>query len=476
MKIKAFLLFIFSSFSFFCGAQNLNAFLYTSTFNSPSNKPYIETYLSFDANSVKLKFFEGNGYFGELDILIEVIKESTIVYSDHYKLQSPFFDDSVFNNQLFIDQKRIALKNGKYDLKLTVTDLHETKNKITHSEKINIDFKENKLAFSDIELVEHYIKTKVRNKLSKSGYDLTPYVSNFYPPLVDKLSFYFEIYNSDKHFALEKRYLLNTYIETYETKIALFDYTISKRMSAKNLQSNLYTFPIEKLPTGNYNLVCKIKDVKNNAVIKKKLFFQRSRFKHDKSINDINSIDIEGTFAEKITNKDSLLLFIDYLYPIATNHEITFANNQKRYNDLRLMQKYFLNFWKGRNLYNPEQEWNNYKTIVIKINKEFRNAKISGYKTDRGRVFLQYGAPNSRHKVENSSANVPYEIWHYYKLKNKTDCKFVFVNEHLGIQDYKLTYSNVDGEVSNAEWRDKIKQDQNPTFGDDFNNNYINPR
>ena len=103
MKIKAFLFFILSSFSFFCGAQNLKAFLYTATFNSPSNKPYIETYLSFDANSIKLKFSERNGYFGELDILIEVIKESTIVYSDHYKLKSPFFVDSVSNNRFCAD-------------------------------------------------------------------------------------------------------------------------------------------------------------------------------------------------------------------------------------------------------------------------------------------------------------------------------------------------------------------------------------
>ena len=89
---------------------------------------------------------------------------------------------------------------------------------------------------------------------------------------------------------------------------------------------------------------------------------------------------------------------------------------------------------------------------------------------------MQYGAPNSRHKVDNSSANLPYEIWHYYKLQTQSDCKFVFVNEHLGIQDYKLTYSNVEGEVSNQEWRDRLEQGNNPTFGDDFINNYINPR
>ena len=89
---------------------------------------------------------------------------------------------------------------------------------------------------------------------------------------------------------------------------------------------------------------------------------------------------------------------------------------------------------------------------------------------------MQYGAPNSRHKVDNSSANMPYEIWHYYKLNRQSNKKFVFVNSDLATNEYRLEYSNVYGEVSNSEWRDRIEQDKNPTFGDDFNNNYINPR
>jgi len=46
----------------------------------------------------------------------------------------------------------------------------------------------------------------------------------------------------------------------------------------------------------------------------------------------------------------------------------------------------------------------------------------------------------------------------------------------LGIQDYRLSYSNVEGEVSNQQWDDRLEQSNNPTFGDDFINNYINPR
>ena len=78
--------------------------------------------------------------------------------------------------------------------------------------------------------------------------------------------------------------------------------------------------------------------------------------------------------------------------------------------------------------------------------------------------------------LNNYITNYPYEIWHYYKLNTQSNKKFVFVNADFATNEYRLEYSNVYGEVSNAEWRDKIEQSKSPTFGDDFNNNYINPR
>ena len=140
------------------------------------------------------------------------------------------------------------------------------------------------------------------------------------------------------------------------------------------------------------------------------------------------------------------------------------------------MQKFFLNFWKSRNPLNPEDAWLKYYQEVKSVNNDFTNFKIPGYLTDRGRVYLQYGPPNTIHSVENASSSYPYQIWHYYKLKNQSDRKFVFVNTDFATNEYRLEYSNVFGEVTNSEWWDKIEQSNSPTFGDDFNNNYINPR
>ena len=405
MKIKTILFVIFINSTTLLDAQSLKGFLYTANFNTPENKSYIECYLSFDANSIKLIEGNNNKYYGELDVQLEIKSDKKLVYYDHYKLKSPDFIDSSENNLLFIDQQRIAIDSGSYVLIIKVKDVNLQSNVLEHYEDILINFSAHELAFSDIALVEHYQKTIKENKLSKNGYDLKPYVSNFYPPHQNILSFYFEIYNADKYFVSDKRYLLNSYIESYETNEPLFDFIKSKRMFAKEIESNLFSFPIEQLPTGNYNLVCEVRDVKNKVVLQKKLFFQRSALKNNKSINDLASIDVDGTFVEKITDIDSMLLYIDYLYPISTVLENTFSENQRRYNDIVLMQKFFLSFWKGRNLFNPEKEWRKYHRVIKSVNKEFRNAKLAGYKTDRGRVYLQYGAPNSRHKVDNSSAN-----------------------------------------------------------------------
>tara|TARA_B100000902_G_scaffold70377_1_gene76122 strand:+ start:3438 stop:4865 length:1428 start_codon:yes stop_codon:yes gene_type:complete len=475
MKNKLSLFIITNIISVCISGQNLNGFLYTSIFNTPDNNSYIEIYMSFDANSIKLIMDENKKYYGELDIVINITDTKKSIYNDHYILKSPYFNDSTNNNLLFIEQQRIALKNGEYELEVKVNDLHNRfNNELILNERVNIDFNNDSLSISDITFIEKFKKTEYINKITKNGIDMFPYVSTFFPPQQDTMFLYFEIYNSNSYFS-NKKYLLNTYIETYENNLKLIDFNKSKRMITKEIDTKLILFPIQTLNTGNYNIVTEIRDVNNELVIKRKRFFQRSNLQINQK-NSIITTDIRNTFVENITDIDSLQLFIEYLYPISTDIESVFAQNQKRYNNLLLMQKFFLDFWISRNLISPGQEWRRYYSVVKSINKEFKNGKLDGFKTDRGRVYLQYGAPNSRHKVDNSSANFPYEIWHYYKLNTQSDCKFVFVNQHLGIQDYKLIYSNVNGEISNQEWRDRLEQQSNPTFGDDFINNYINPR
>jgi len=453
-------------------SQDIKSYITNATFNSQEGA-FVELYIAFDANSLSL-VPSNNSYFAKIDVNIEIKNDDIIVYSDHYILNSPLFDLQIDNDVFFFDQQRVLLNEGKYHISVSVFDIANVEKVNVYSDSISINYTE-QLSISDIQLISDYKIDTIESQFSKSGMLMTPFVSNYYPQNISDLSFYFEVYNSKN--ISNNRYVLNSYIETFDRNIPLFDFNKLQRKTSEDFAVNLLSFDITNLATGNYNLVCEIKDINNQSLIKKKIFFQRSNsFSGFKNNNDIYAVSTIGTFAKFITDKEQLKLFIDYLYPISTPDENIFAQNQIKNDDVDLMQKYFYNFWKTRDPVNPDLAWNEYHNKVKSVNSDFKNFRIQGYLTDRGRVYLQYGAPNSMHKVENASSTYPYEIWHYYKLNNQSNKKFVFVNADFATNEYRLEYSNVYGEVSNSEWYDKINYDNKPTFGDDFNNNYINPR
>ena len=275
------LLFIF--FSKLSFSQDLQSFLSYATFNTKDG-PFLETYLSFDANTLAIKSVD-NVFFGEIDIEIIIYEEKDIVFNDHYILQSPLFNDSVKNNIFFIDQQRIKLNNGKYLLNIKLFDKNNKSIK-TYSEEINMHYDKD-VSISDIQLIERFSDSEKAvssdQVLYKSGYKLYPFMSNFYSQNINELIFYFEVYNTN--LLEDNRYVINTYIANYETKTPLFNYNKVLRKNSSNIESNLLNFNIERLPTGNYNLVCLIKDSRNRSIISKELFFQRS--------NKLNAVDNE---------------------------------------------------------------------------------------------------------------------------------------------------------------------------------------
>ena len=466
MHMKKICLLILVFFSFFGYSSNIESFLQYSIFYTDKGEPYLETYLTINSKSIELIDNGNNTFQGKLSINILVESNDSIIYNDKYFLSSPPQDS---NNEsiLFIDQQRIKLEDGNYKLVVNIEDVNSDVDKLI-IEDITIEIFENNF-LSDIQFVDKFNVANQPSILSKSGFDLYPYKSNFFDGLQDNLTFYIEVYNSDQ---LENnRFLLNTYIQGYQDELIYKDSYSSNRIKAEQIVPHLQTYNISSLSKGNYSIVCEVRDVKNNLIDKKNKFFQRN--KEEINLQSQNQLNKEFI---TIDNKDTLSKYLDYLYPISTPNESRSARNLINKDDIDLMNNFFIDFWTNRNQDNPYKAWIKYHNEVKKVNYEFTNIKILGYLTDRGRVYLQYGAPNSRHKSENNSSTYPYEIWHYYKLENQVNKKFVFVNDDFATNEYKLRYSNVDGEVSNSEWRDKIEIENNPNFGDDFNRIYNNPR
>ena len=129
------------------------------------------------------------------------------------------------------------------------------------------------------------------------------------------------------------------------------------------------------------------------------------------------------------------------------------------------MQKYFFEFWKRRDPFNTESSWLRYLETVRVVNTKFGNGLRPGYLTDRGRIYLSHGSPNSISEEFLPKQYHPFEVWHYYKIDDERNIKFVFSNDRMP-NEFRLVFSNKQGETSSrSDWLERF----NKTYHDDHN-------
>jgi len=446
---------------------NLKAYFTYCTFNSPEDGPYIETYLSVIGGSAIYSKTDHNTFQGKIEVTLVFKQGDEIKSFKKYNLLSPEIKDSLTERVNFMDQQRIPLPNGNYEFEVSIKDLNSATPSFNTTQILKIDYPTDKISISDVEYIESTKKSTTTSILTKSGYDIIPYTSDFYSEDFEKIAFYAEIYNSDKLLGENEDFLISYFIESFEGNQIVGNYKSFIREKAKPVSILLKSFPIDKLPSGNYNLVIEARNKKNEILISKKVFFQRS---NPKASPLLMTDDFQTSFVSKFS-KSQLIEFIKSIEPIATNVEADFAHNQIVSDNDELMRQYFYNFWASRNETNPEAEWNTYYKEVKTANKLFSTAIRKGYTTDRGRIYLKYGKPNTRSVFPSEPSAYPYEIWHYHRIKNFSNKKFVFYSRDLSTNEYPLIHSNMPGFINNPQWKIQIYRRTNQPFEQDATEN-----
>lgn len=447
-------------------ANNLSAFFSYCTFDIPGKSPYLETYLNVIGTTVKFVPSEKNTRTGQIEVQWIIRSGDKIVHADKYTLISPSITATDTLIPDFIDQQRLNLEKGEYDIELTIHDKNTDSKETTLKQKISIGFPTDTISISDIEFIESYSKTNSVGKFTKSGYDIIPFINAFYPKEISKLKFYAEIYRSDISPADD--YLVRYYISNKETHRQIENYVVSMKQRAKNINTIIGEFSIYDIPSGNYNLNIEVRNKKNKLIAFNQAFFQRSNERNKPLVTeDISAIDISNTFISSVINKDTLIDFIACLYPTSSQLEVEIANNQILLEDVYSMQQYIYYFWTKRNAEDPEKAWTDYKQEVIKVNTSYSSRIKKGYDTDRGRVYLQYGPPNIVSNGQDDPAAYPYEIWQYYKLNTQTNRKFVFYTTDRSTNDYRLLHSDAIGELQEPNWEVKLHE-RTQQFGIDL--------
>ena len=289
----------------------VQSFLSYTTYNVPGDKPFVENALAFDCSSVVYRQFEPGKFKATVEIQTIFKQDDAVRNYSKIALDSPVVTDTAGIKGAFIDEQRFQLDNGEYTMEITVKDLNNAAQVPYKSEQtVVLDFPKDTPAISDILLVESYKKATANSTLTKSGYDLIPRVYSFYLNNSNTLTFYAEMYNSDKYYQEGGQYLVNYYIQSYESSVRMKEFNFIQRTDVAPVNILLNTINIKDLPTGNYYLVVEMRDRSNALMASNSVFFQRYNPGCEVNMEDIAATSVNNTFAAEITNLDTLREYI----------------------------------------------------------------------------------------------------------------------------------------------------------------------
>lgn len=457
-----FLIGLVSGTFLFGQTSSLRAYMDNKQFFAPETGNYIEIYFQFVGSSVKYHGVEG-GLQGEVALYLSVFDGTDIVASDAYRLETPVMKDSIVED--FYDVKRFALNPGRYTLSIELLDINSDDAAVKVTHPIIIEDFSDAISISDLEIVEYAVKGDENSPFFKSGYEMIPRLSTFYPSVLTSIPVYFELYNT--HLLEDSLCGLKQYIINMETGVEVPEFGLFTRHSTSEVLPVLRNVDISKLPTGKYALNYTLISSRLTELATETYLFERS---NDLEISwNMDNLILDPAFQASITN-DSVSFFLESLIPISKPAEIKNIIASLKSSDLEKQRKHIQAFWLKTAPTSAYSAWINYKAQVLLVEKLYSNNFQAGFETDRGRVYLQYGSPTNIVIKDVSPSEYPYEIWQYNKIGAFSNKRFIFYNPDLVNNTHRLLHSDMVGELKNPSWP-QILAKRNTTNGNIDNPN-----
>ena len=428
--------------------ENLKAYIDVKDFYHPETGNYAEIELQFAIQSTSLKTIGDTALQASLALYFDFMSKNKLVKSDAYILNSPLYQikDSLIED--FYEIKRYSLEPGKYELRIRIKDLNSDENKeVSGTNNFTIKEISNKIAVSDIVPAEYVIKSDEQSVFQRSGLHIIPMFSNFFSSRTNTLPVYCELYNT----AIKNDTVLGVMYRIMNSKnyAELEEYTTISRFETGPFVARFKAINIELLGSGSYLLeICVInKDFEILAT-------SSYPFERDNDMTAIlnsDNIILNPAFQESIP-EDSITYYLESLIPISKPAEVKNIVSTIKTKNNDKCRKHIQAFWIKTAPAESYEAWMKYKKQVDFVEKVYGNNFQEGFETDRGRVYLQYGAPSNLVAREASPSEYPYEIWTYNKIGVFSNKRFVFYNPDLVNRAYRLLHSDMIGELKNNSW------------------------
>jgi hypothetical protein len=155
---------------------------------------YIEFYFYLVGKSLKQVQIDSINSQATVEFIVLFKQKDSIFRVDKFNLKSPATLDATD----FYEMRRYGLPNGTYDIEVQLKDVNNEGNKAVYRSSFIMDYDERNLRMSDVSLLSQYKPDSSDSKYVKNGYFMTPLPFQFYDRTYSQLTFYNEIYNTDK--------------------------------------------------------------------------------------------------------------------------------------------------------------------------------------------------------------------------------------------------------------------------------------
>jgi GWxTD domain-containing protein len=409
----------------------------SASFKGIADSTYQEFYLMFHSDQIKEIETDTNSS-SIINLETKIFSPAGVELSKRSWVTEINFqrDSTEFKDMVTFDQWGDYLVPGIYNISINVSD---SKGITAGTLESDFEVKQidgNSFSLSDVQLV-FKTEDETENKLfRKAGKNVFPNVWRRYGVLNPKLSFYYEIYG----------------VDTTVSEPLLVDYTIineekevAKKISGTELKrdgnerSVLQALDISNLSSSLYNLEIVVTDPYSD-----KRTSQNKKFE---------VIQFDRLISKTSLSPDEIYMF-DHLFSYLADKK-----DYQLYKRLNDNEKgiFIVEFWKSKDP-TPSTPENEYLLDIVGrfkyANNNFSWGNIQGWKSDRGRVLLQYGMPDQIESHDSEPTTVPYVVWTYQMDKNYI---FVFIDKN-STGNFILTHSNKEGEVSNPTWISLVKE------------------
>ena len=443
-----------------------------SQWRHPESGPYVDLtlYLRPALSKIPVDGPGGSNPRGDEGVRIEIMiyDQEGIKAFDKYVLRKALSDSLQGIGADWADLKRFYLPPGRYGLEVRAISLVDSLDKAILSKELVIDSMVTMPHVSQPVLLHDWQRSASSSRWVRSGYRLMAKADATYRNRKDTLGFYSEVHLDPSRTA---RYLLVYSLTNEQGQVVGSRQGFLRMDPSKAVQGFIGAWPMTDLEDGKYLLNLELRDT-TNAVVQRRV--QSLELWSAGLWAEGGSTDSSGQGGGNSTQAFrgfELHEWEQYL------NRLDWKGKRKQISSLRPLcdpgQRLTLDrlinqsppdeeailsfvqfFWKQRTGdVNTVSQWSDYQIEVNKTLSLFSSRITPGYETERGRVYLQYGPPNTRTVIDNEPSAYPYEVWWYYQIKGQRNVRFVFYNPDMVTNDYALLHSDAFGENSDPQWR-----------------------